>query len=246
MRKFVITIQYNGKNYCGWQKNDNGKSIQEEVEKALSSLFGVNTEAVGASRTDSGVSAKEYPVCFVADTKLPTNRIPFKLNRFLPKDIQAYKVKEVDLDFNLRKSVLKKTYVYSIYVSEHTLPLINPTAYKVDNLDEQAVKKALGYLVGKHDLTAFVTPGGDYTTPVKNIYSASLEQDGIVYKIKICGDGFGYNTIRIIAGTLVKIGQSGNAEDFVKIMQSKNRQNAGITLPPKGLVLESVEVTYQK
>ncbi len=244
MRKFVITIQYNGKNYCGWQKNSNGKSIQEEVEKALTSLFGEQTEAIGASRTDSGVSAKEYPVCFIANTKLPTERIPFKLNRFLPKDIQVYAVKEVDLDFNLRKNVVKKTYVYSIYVSEHILPLVNPSAYKVDKLNLEIVQKALSHLVGKHDLTAFVTPGGDYTTPIKNIYSATLEQDGCICKIKICGDGFGYNTIRIIAGTLIKISQQGKADDLIKIMESKNRQNAGITLPPKGLVLESVEVTY--
>ncbi len=244
MRKFVVTIQYNGKNYCGWQKNDNGKSIQEEVEKALTSLFNTRVEVIGASRTDSGVSAKEYPVCFSVDTKLPVERIPYKLNRFLPKDVQAYAVKEVPLDFNLRKSVIKKTYVYSIYVSPHVLPLINPSAYKVDKLDEKAVKKALSFLVGKHDLTAFVTVGGDYTTPVKNVYSAVLEKDGCVYKIKICGDGFGYNTIRIIAGTLVKIGQSGNADEFLKIMESKNRQNAGMTLPPKGLVLESVEIEY--
>jgi tRNA pseudouridine38-40 synthase len=244
MRKFVITIQFNGKNYNGWQKNSNSKSIQEIVENALTSLFSTPTEAIGASRTDSGVSAKEYPVCFVADTKLPTERIPFKLNRFLPKDVQAYAIREVSLDFNLRKSVTKKTYVYSFYVSQHVLPLINPHAYKVDNIDVQAIEKALSFLVGKHDLTSFVTVGGDYTTPIKNIFGASLEHQGVEYKIKICGDGFGYNTIRIIAGTLLKIGQSGQAEDFVKIMESKDRQNAGITLPPKGLVLESVEIEY--
>ena len=244
MRKFVITIQYNGKNYNGWQKNANGKSIQEEIEKALKSLFLQDIEAVGASRTDSGVSAKQYPVCFSADTKLPVERIPYKLNRFLPKDIQAYEVKEVSEDFDLRKRVIKKTYVYSIYVSPHSLPLINPTAYKVDNFDENKVKKAMEYLVGKHDLTAFVTKGGDYTNPIKTIYSATLEKEGCIYKMKICGDGFGYNTIRIIAGTLVKIGQEGKAEDIKEIIQSKDRQNAGITLPPKGLVLDSVEIKW--
>ena len=244
MRKFVITIQYNGKNYNGWQKNANGKSIQEEIEKALKSLFLQDIEAIGASRTDSGVSAKQYPVCFSADTKLPVERIPYKLNRFLPKDIQAYEVKEVDEDFDLRKSVIKKTYVYSIYVSPFSLPLVNPTAYKVDNFDEHKVKKAMEYLVGKHDLTAFVTKGGDYTSPVKTIYSATLEKEGCIYKMKICGDGFGYNTIRIIAGTLVKIGKDGKAEDIKEIIESKDRQNAGITLPPKGLVLDSVEIKW--
>lgn len=244
MRKFVITIQYNGKNYNGWQKNSNGKSIQGEVEKALNSLFSQEIEAIGASRTDSGVSAKEYPVCFCAETKLPTDRIPYKLNRYLPKDIQAYAVKEVPLSFDLRKSVQKKTYVYSIYVSPHVLPLINPNAYKVDTLNESAIKTAMQSLVGKHDLTAFVTVGGDYTSPIKTIYSATLEKEGCVYRMKICGDGFGYNTIRIIAGTLLKISESGKAEEFAQIMESKNRQNAGITLPPKGLVLESVEIKY--
>ena len=244
MRKFVITIQYNGKNYNGWQKNANSKSIQEEIEKALKSLFLQDIEAIGASKTDSGVSAKQYPVCFFADTKLPVDRIPYKLNRFLPKDIQAYEIKEVDKDFDLRKSVIKKTYVYSIYVSPFSLPLVNPTAYKVDTFDEHKVKKAMEYLVGKHDLTAFVTKGGDYTSPIKTIYSATLEKEGCIYKMKICGDGFGYNTIRIIAGTLVKIGQDGKAEDIKEIIESKDRQNAGITLPPKGLVLDSVEIKW--
>lgn len=244
MRKFVITIQYNGKNYNGWQKNTNGKSIQGELEKALKSLFLQDIEVIGASRTDSGVSAIQYPVCFCASTKLPTERIPFKLNRFLPKDIQAYEIKEVSVDFDLRKSVVKKTYTYSIYVSPHILPIVNPTAYKVDNFNETEVKKAMDYLVGKHNLTAFVTPGGDYSTPIKTIYSTILEKNGCVYKMKFCGDGFGYNTIRIIAGTLVKIGKDGKGEDILKIMQSKDRQNAGITLPPKGLVLESVEIKW--
>lgn len=243
MRRFLVTIQYNGKNYTGWQKNGNGKSIQDEVENALYKLFETTINVEGVSRTDSGVSAQEYYISFCVDTKLPTNRIPFKMNRFLQKDVQAYKAQEVDLSFNVRKSVKNKTYVYKIYSSEYLLPLLNRDAYLVkEKLNVEKMNEQAKLLVGRHNFTAFSSKGGDDKTPVKTIYDAKVTKnsDGII-SISLTGDGFLYNMVRIIAGTLIDVG-CGKINNLQDVLLSKNRQNAGLTLPPKALTLQKIEL----
>ena len=244
MRKFLVTIQYNGKNYNGWQKNSNSKTVQGEIENALYKLFSTNIEVEGVSRTDSGVSAKEYYFCFSADTKLPTSRIPFKLNRFLQKDIQAYNAIEVDLDFALRKRVKSKTYVYKVYSCDHLLPLLNRDAYHVkEKLDVAKMNEQAKLLIGKHDFSSFASKGGDDKNPIKTLYSAHVSQneDGII-SISLTGDGFLYNMVRIIAGTLIDVGR-GKIESIADVLMKKDRQNAGLTLPSKALTLQKVDIT---
>ena len=243
MRKFLVTIQYNGKNYNGWQKNSNSKSVQGEIENALGKLFSIPVSVEGVSRTDTGVSAKEYYFTFCADTKLPTSRIPFKLNRFLQKDIQAYEAVEVDLDFALRKRVKSKTYVYKVYSSDHLLPLINRDAYHVkEKLDVEKMNEQAKLLVGKHDFSAFCSQGGDDKNPIKTLYSAHVSQneDGII-SISLTGDGFLYNMVRIIAGTLIDVGR-GKIDNISNVLLLKDRQNAGLTLPAKALTLQKIEL----
>ena len=243
MRKFLVTIQYNGKNYNGWQKNSNSKSVQGEIENALGKLFSIPVSVEGVSRTDTGVSAKEYYFTFCADTKLPTSRIPFKLNRFLQKDIQAYEAVEVDLDFALRKRVKSKTYVYKVYSSDHLLPLINRDAYHVkEKLDVEKMNEQAQLLVGKHDFSAFSTKGGDDKNPIKTLYSTRVSQneDGII-SISLTGDGFLYNMVRIIAGTLIDVGR-GKIDNISNVLLLKDRQNAGLTLPAKALTLQKVDI----
>lgn len=243
MRKFLVTIQYNGKNYNGWQKNSNSKSVQGEIENALGKLFSIPVSVEGVSRTDTGVSAKEYYFTFCADTKLPTSRIPFKLNRFLQKDIQAYEAVEVDLDFALRKRVKSKTYVYKVYSSDHLLPLINRDAYHVkEKLDVEKMNEQAQTLVGLHDFSAFSTKGGDDKNPIKTLYSAHVSQneDGII-SISLTGDGFLYNMVRIIAGTLIDVGR-GKIDNISNVLLLKDRQNAGLTLPAKALTLQKIEL----
>ena len=243
MRKFLVTIQYNGKNYNGWQKNSNSKSVQGEIENALGKLFSIPVSVEGVSRTDTGVSAKEYYFTFCADTKLPTSRIPFKLNRFLQKDIQAYEAVEVDLDFALRKRVKSKTYVYKVYSSDHLLPLINRDAYHVkEKLDVEKMNEQAQTLVGLHDFSAFSTKGGDDKNPLKTLYSAHVSQneDGII-SISLTGDGFLYNMVRIIAGTLIDVGR-GKIDNISNVLLLKDRQNAGLTLPAKALTLQKIEL----
>lgn len=243
MRKFLVTIQFNGKNYGGWQRNDNAKTIQGEVEKALLSLFGESVEATGASRTDAGVSAHAYPFCFSVDTKLPADRVAFKLNRFLPKDIQAFSSQEVSADFDLRASVKSKTYQYLLYCAPTLLPLLNRDAYHVKTpLDIESMKTGANYLVGKNDLTAFSSKGGDERSHVKTVYSASVESDGALIKITVTASGFPYNGVRIIAGTLLLVGQTSNPHLIKELLDHSNREKAGLTLPPKALTLIKTEI----
>jgi tRNA pseudouridine38-40 synthase len=243
MRKFLVKIQYNGKNYGGWQRNDNAKTIQGEVESALEKLFGESIETTGASRTDGGVSAYSYPFCFCANTKLPADRVAFKLNRYLPKDIQAFSSQEVDINFDLRKSVTSKTYQYLLYCSPTLLPLLNRDAYFVKTpLDIESMKKGASYLVGKHDLTSFSSKGGDERSHVKTIHSASVESDGTLIKITISASGFPYNGVRIIAGTLLLVGQTSNPHLIKELLDHPNREKAGLTLPPKALTLIKTEI----
>ena len=245
MRKFLLKIQYNGKNYGGWQYNDGVKTVQGEVEKALSSLFGVPVSAEGSSRTDAGVSAIEYPLCFCADTKLPVERVPYKLNRFLPNDIQAFYAEEVPLSFNLRKQIVSKTYRYKFYSSPFLFPVLGKDALRVkEPLDLSAMRSALDCLIGKHDLSAFTSKGGDGNSNIKTIYSASLTEENGIYSLYITASGFPYNGVRIIAGTLIEVGKKANPSLLSEVLLSKKRENAGATLPPKALTLIKTEIKY--
>lgn len=245
MRKFLIEIQFNGKNYSGFQSVKNGKSISDKITDALEKLFESKITINGCSRTDAGVSAESYFFDFSAETKLPTDRIPFKLNRFLPKDIQATSAREVDETFHARFSAKRKTYEYGFYLSEHTLPLLNPKFYKLKpTINVEGMKLACQLFVGKHDFSAFKTSGGDEKTSVRTIFSSTLITDGNKLIFRICGDGFLYNMVRILAGTLVKVA---NGEISISQVESllKNgsprTSNPALTLPPNALILKSVE-----
>ena len=158
MRKFLVEIQYNGKNYSGFQNVSNGVSIESKINYAVEKVFLQSSKINGCSRTDAGVSAESYFFDFIVDTKLPTDRVPFKLNRFLPKDVQAISAKEVDLNFNARHDAISKTYEYGFYLSDHLLPLYNPKNYKLPaNIDLDKMKSACKLIEGKHDFIAFKT-----------------------------------------------------------------------------------------
>ena len=245
MRKFLVEIQYNGKNYSGFQRVQNGVSIEEKICQALEKLFGQKIEINGCSRTDAGVSAESYFLDFAADTKLPTERIPFKLNRFLPKDIQAFNAKEVPLTFHARHDATEKTYEYGFYLSDHLLPLLNPKNYRLAmNVNLQEMKKACQLLIGKHDFVAFKSVEKDKVSIVRTIYDAKLIQDGKRLIFSICGDGFLYNMVRIIAGSLVKVGEGKlSLSQFSELLSGRleRSDNPALTLPPNALLLKSVK-----
>lgn len=245
MRKFLVEIQFNGKNYSGFQHVNNGISIADKITDALFKLFEQKIEIHGCSRTDAGVCAESYFFDFSANTKLPTERIPFKLNRFLPKDIQAVLAKEVDENFHARHSAKSKTYEYGFYLSDHTLPLLNPKFYKLKptvNVDEMSL--ACKLFVGTHDFSAFKTTSNEEKSCVRTIFFCDLISDGKKLIFKVCGDGFLYNMVRILAGTLVKIGYGEMAVNQVENLLSQKQPrsfNPALTLPPNALTLKSVE-----
>ena len=190
-------------------------------------------------------SLSVYPICdFAIETKLPTDRIPFKLNKFLPKDIQAISAKEVELTFHARKNAISKTYEYSFYISDHVLPLFNPKNYRlasITNLDK--MQRACKLIEGKHDFIAFKTNDKNDISTVRTIFSASLIQEGKRLIFTIRGDGFLYNMVRILAGTLVKIGEEKlSLKELEELLGGKKsrQDNPAITLPPNALLLKSV------
>ncbi|MBR2384114.1 MAG: tRNA pseudouridine(38-40) synthase TruA [Clostridia bacterium] len=245
MRKFLVEIQYNGKNYAGFQNVSTGTSIESKLLYAIEKVFEQKVKINGCSRTDAGVSAESYFFDFSVDTKLPTDRVPFKLNRYLPKDIQAISSKEVDLSFHARHNALSKTYEYGFYLSNHLLPLLNPKNYKLPiNVDVEQMKLACKSIEGRHDFIAFKTVDKSDVSTVRTIYSADLIQDGKRLIFKICGDGFLYNMVRILAGTLVQIGEgklSLSQLDNLLTGKLQRVDNPALTLPPNALLLKEVK-----
>lgn len=247
MRRFLLELQFNGRRYAGFQRQKNAVTVQEVVETALEKLFGAPVSITGCSRTDAGVSAESYFCHFDSDTKLPAERVCFKLNRFLPKDVQAIASREVSSSFDARKDVKKKTYVYALYQSDHVLPLYSQTcAQMVQNADMGAMERAAAYLVGRHDFASFRTigyeEGAERKNTVRTLFDIRFERDGKLVKIYLTGDGFLYNMVRIIVGTLVEAGEEKRTAESVKeALNGKDRQLAGRTMPPKALRLYSVE-----
>ena len=245
MRKFLCELQFNGKNYFGYQINENAKTVQQELQTALKKLFDKEIVAEGCSRTDSGVSAWQYYFCFCADTKLPADRVAYKLNRFLPKDIQCQNSMEVPVDYNLRKKVKSKTYLYKIYDGEHLQPLLNRDAVFVEGkLDVDQMQDCAKVLLGKHNFKSFCNINADTKTFVRTIFNIQVLKEKNFINILITADGFLYNMCRVIAGTLVECGKGKlNKQDLQNLLSVEDRsKNCAKTMPAKALVLHSVNL----
>lgn len=237
-------MQFYGKNYFGFQKNGDKNTIQLAVETSLYKLFNKDIKISGCSRTDAGVSAYKYYFTFDAETKLPADRVSFKLNRYLPKDIQCQFSKEVDINFNVRNEILSKTYLYTIYCGEHIQPLINRFAVYVDeSLDIKNMKKCANVLIGQHNFKSFCNYNPDLKTYVRTIKNIKIEKNNEIIKIYITADGFLYNMARILAGTLIECGKNNlNDKDILNLLEIKSRENnIAKTLTSKGLMLYDVE-----
>lgn len=250
--RYRAVISYFGKAYVGWQRQLNGPSVQEALEKALSAVFGVPTQATASGRTDAGVHAEGQVVHFDADTAIPPEKIPFAVNTELPRDISMLFCESVSSDFNARFSAKRKTYRYSLYVSRHRLPMYENTRTQiVVPLDLAAMRECADVLEGEHDFKGFEASGSAVKSTVRTVCSVRLEADGKItdgrlsegtLDIFVTGNGFLYNMVRIIAGTLVYAGQGKlNADDVRRVLETGDRTLAGKTLPPEGLTLVSVE-----
>ena len=251
MRNILLTIAYDGTNFCGWQRQSNFRTVQGEVENALSIVVGKPVEISGTSRTDSGVHAKAQCATLILDDEgIPTEHIARAVNDILAfdklegvSDVRIIGVKEMPEGFHARHDAKGKRYIYKINNSPEKSPFRRTQFYQVSHpLDVDAMKEATKYIVGEHDFKSFETAGSTvHESTVRNVYKLTVDKENDDITISIEGDGFLYNMVRIIVGTLVEVGLHKKApEDVGKIINAKERSLAGHTAPPQGLYLDEV------
>ncbi len=271
--RYRAVISYNGAAYVGWQRQLNGLSVQETLETALSKTFGVPTSATASGRTDAGVHAEGQVVHFDAETSIPSEKIPFAVNTHLPDDVSMLLCEPVDDNFNARFCAKRKTYCYRLYLSRHRRPMLEGTHEHISvPLDFTLMRDAAKIIEGTHDFKCFEATGSEIKNTVRTVYEIKIvtgalatvpmpKQDesladvpmllnlvtgdefNCTADIYVTGNGFLYNMVRIIAGTLVYCGMKKlTTEDIRHALESGDRTLVGKTLPAKGLHL--IEVVY--
>lgn len=245
MRNIKLTIEYDGKDFNGWQKQPDKLNIQGNLEKVISELTKEKIEIIGSGRTDAGVHAIGQVANFKTNSKIPIEKFPIAINSRIKNSIRIKGAEEVDERFHSRYNCKKKTYLYVIDNSKYGSAIYRNLEYHFkEKLNVEKMNEAAQNFVGEHDFKAFKSSGTSSKSSVRTIYKAKVWKDENSEKIyiELTGNGFLYNMVRIISGTLIEVGLGNiNPEDILKIINSKNRQNAGKTLPPQGLYLKSVE-----
>lgn len=238
-----LVVAYEGTNYCGWQIQPNGITIEQVLNETLSSLLGEEITVTGASRTDAGVHSLGNVAVFETHTKMPAEKLSFALNQRLPEDIVVQESCQVPEDFHPRFSKSRKTYEYRILNCRFRQPLERRTSYFYHYpLDVRAMQKAAAYLVGEHDFTSFASVHAQTNTYVRMIYALDVVREGDMIRIRVQGNGFLYNMVRIIAGTLIQVGAGiKKPEDMESILAGKDRELAGPTAPAHGLTMIGLE-----
>ena len=242
MRRIKLIVSYDGTDYCGWQVQPGKRTIEGELNKALCSLLREEIAVIGASRTDSGVHGLGNIAVFDTESRIPGEKFSYALNQRLPEDIVVNHSEEVSSDYHPRKCNSVKTYEYKIW--NHPFP--NPmnrrySAFVYVPLDEVRMQQAADHLVGEHDFTSFCSAATQVESKVRTIYSLKVSREGEMITIRVQGNGFLYNMVRIIAGTLIKVGQCAmEPEQLPGILAAMDRQAAGPTAPPEGLTLVEI------
>ena len=246
LKRILFTIAYDGSDFFGWQKqpNENIRTVQGEFEKALGRFFKKNVECIGASRTDRGVHAMGQRAVIDIDTTVPTEKFPLALHSFLPEDISVVKAEDVSEEFHPRYDCVKKTYQYKIYNGKYRNPICRKySEYCHVCLDEKKMNEASKAFIGTHDFKAFAASGNSSKTTVRTIFDIDVKREGEFVVITVTGDGFLYNMIRIMAGTLMLAGTGKlDFDGLSKIIESRDRTKAGKTAGPNGLTL--MEINY--
>lgn len=244
MRNIKLTIEYDGKDFNGWQKQPTKLNIQGTIEQAIKQITGENVELNASGRTDAGVHALGQVANFKTNSQIPIEKFAIAINSKLKRSIVIKKAEEVDERFHSRLCCKKKTYRYVINNSqEGTAIYRNLETHISQKLDIEKMQQAVKYFEGEHDFKAFKASGTSSKTSVRIIYTAKVYSEGDRIFIELTGNGFLYNMVRIIAGTLVEVGlRKIEPEKVQEIIQLGKRENAGKTLPPNGLYL--VKVMY--
>ncbi|HPQ46670.1 MAG TPA: tRNA pseudouridine(38-40) synthase TruA [Clostridia bacterium] len=243
MKNIFIEIEYDGTNYCGWQVQRNGMTVQQKIEEAIKDTTGEDIRINGAGRTDAGVHALGQTATFFTEAKIRPEIISKALNQRLPEDISIVSSREVPMDFHARFSATGKVYRYLIFNRQQRSPFHENKAYRYGkSLDLTAMKEALVHFTGTHDFQTFMASGSTVEDTVRRIDRLELDKTGDLITIEIEGNGFLYNMVRIIAGTILECGEGKKKpEDIPGIIDSCNRKWAGRTLPGHGLYLMKVK-----
>lgn len=244
-KRVFLRIAYDGTNYCGWQIQINGITVEEIINRELSRLLGEEIVVIGASRTDSGVHALGNVAVFDTESKIPAEKMSFALNQRLPEDIRVQESFEVAADFHPRYTNSIKTYEYKILNKRHPMPTERLYSYFVYMpLDVEKMKQAAEYIVGEHDFKSFCSNRTQVENTVRTVYKLDVFKENDMIHFVISGNGFLYNMVRIIVGTLVKVGLGVYPPEHVKeILEACNRDVAGPKAPAEGLTL--VKIQYE-
>lgn len=241
-RNIQILLEYDGSHYHGWQRQKNALSVQECVEKAIQKITKETNSIIGSSRTDSGVHARGQSANFYTGSKIPTERIPYAINSHLPQDIRVYKAIDRPMDFHSRYDAEGKKYTYLVLNNTFSSALEYHRVWHVpQNLNIGHMQRANEFFIGTHDFSAFRSAGSAVKTSTRTITSSKLVVKDAKIMLEIEGTGFLYNMVRIIMGTLIEVGRGKiHYNKIPKIIESRDRNRAGVTAPAQGLCLEKV------
>jgi len=242
MKRVMLVVAYDGTNYCGWQVQPNAVTVEGVINQKLSELLKEDIKVIGASRTDSGVHALGNVAVFDTKARIPGEKVSYALNQRLPDDIRIQSSREVPSGFHPRYCKCWKEYEYHIFNSDFALPTERLYSYFVyRNLNLEDMKEAAGYLVGEHDFKSFCSTATQTETTVRNIYGIDIQKHGKMIIIKVRGNGFLYNMVRIIVGTLIQVGLGFYEAARVKeMLEAQDRTSAGPTAPACGLRLNEI------
>ncbi len=243
MRNIKMVLEYDGSKYQGWQKLGNTENtIQEKIEKTIKMIINEDITLIGSGRTDAGVHAKGQVANFKTNSEIELNDFLYYLNVYLPKDIRVKDMREASERFHARYNVKKKYYVYYVYNDTFQSPFYRKYSYHVpEKLNVENMNEASKLLIGTHDFRAFTSVKSKKKSTIKTIESIKINNSTPIISIEYTADGFLYNMVRILTGTLIEIGNGTRDVNSINaLFDSKNRADAGFTAPAHGLFLEKV------
>lgn len=241
--RYVLKVAYDGTHFCGWQVQNNGRTVQAELNAAVFQAFGESATVTASGRTDSGVHALSQ-ICHVdLNTEIAGEKLADALNQRLPDDVSVLKSAVAPKGFDANRSAKKKTYVYKTYFSPRRNPLYDRYAVWVKGEpDLEKMREAAKAFVGEHDFAAYCASGSQVKTTVRRVYSFNVEREGAFVSFEVCGNGFLYNMVRTLAGTVLWYSSGKlSAEDIAASLEKCDRNKVGKTMPAKGLVLNDVD-----
>ena len=246
--RVLLRVEYKGTAYCGWQRQKNGLSVQEVLANAVKETTGEASVMHGSGRTDAGVHAIAQAVHFDTHTKIPLDKLPIAINAHLPETVRVLSAQNVADDFNARFDAHSKTYLYKMYCAPVSSPLREGLfAFVHKHPDVGAMREAASYLLGEHDFKVFQAAGGHVKSTVRTITSFEIREEGDEIFFEVTGNGFLYNMVRIMVGTLYYVGIGKiSPSEIPEILSSGKRDRAGKTMPPEGLYLKQVKYEFDE